>query len=233
MLPRTRLLVGLSLLAALLIVVSCGKPGVRGDVAEPAASTPGPGPLADPEEEIAKAHEAIAADSLDAEAWFRLGVAWQDARAADPQVAPDSALAAFEQLLARWPDHVKGLVHYGLALEEVRRFDVAAQQYKRAAELDPEDPRPLVNLGNLYYFQEKKTFDAKTAITRALELDPNNPEAHFTLGVLFADANMFSEASVEWNRVLDIAPGTPAAQLATENLEKIRPLLEAQHPAGE
>jgi cytochrome c-type biogenesis protein CcmH/NrfG len=231
--PRARPSVGLSFLVALLILTSCGKPGVRGDIAEPAAAPAATPSTVAPEEEIAQAREAIAADSLDAEAWFQLGVAWQDARAADPQVAPDSALVVFERLLARWPDHVKGLVHYGLTLEEARRFDEAAEQYRRAAELAPEDPRPLVNLGNLHYFQKKEVFEAKKAITRALELDPHNPEAHFTLGVLFADANMFSEASVEWNRVLDVAPGTRAAQLAAENLEKIRPLLEVQQPVGD
>jgi tetratricopeptide (TPR) repeat protein len=171
-------------------------------------------------EVVALAHTAIAADSLDSDAWFRLADAWQRAN------RPDSAVVAFESLLERWPESVEAVVHYGLALEEARRFEDALAQYRRAIELDPKDPTPRVNLGSLLYFNFKRTFEAKEALSAALELDPDHSDAHFNLGVLFADARMFKEAKREWEFVLDKTPDSPAGALARENLERISPLFQ-------
>jgi tetratricopeptide (TPR) repeat protein len=187
-----------------------------------------PPPATDPAEQRRLAVQALAADSADVEAWFQLGLAWQ----ADTSTVgrADSARAAFEALLARDPDHVHGLVHMGLVLEELEQFDEAAAKYRRAIELAPEDPLPHINLGSLLYFHYKKTYEAKTELVRAIELDPDNADAHFNLGVLFADANMLREARAEWERVLEVSSQGPARSLAEENLARIRPLLEPPEP---
>jgi superkiller protein 3 len=179
-----------------------------------------------PEEQMAAAREALAADGSDATAWFRLGVAWQR------QAQPDSAEAAFRKSLEIDPGNVPAMVHLGLALEERRRHDDALAQYDRAIEAAPEDPLPWVNKGSLLYFHFKRTYEAKEAIARALELDPDNADAHFNLGVMFADANLFGEARTEWEKVLETAPEGPARSLAEENLERIRPMLEAAEAAA-
>lgn len=203
----------------LLLCGACGRQTLR---TGPECLTDG----LDPAAAVAAARAAVAADSTDATAWFCLGVALQGTAPAD------SARLVFEQLVERWPDHVAGHVHYGLALEETGRNEEAAEQYRAAAALQPDDPRPLVNLGSLLYFQYKKTNEAKEALVRALELDPENPDAHFTLGVLFADANLFREARLEWETTVRLAPDGSAGQLARENLERIQPLLEAQLDDG-
>jgi hypothetical protein len=69
-------------------------------------------------------------------------------------------------------------------------------------------------------------------VTRALELDPDNADAHFNLGVMFADANLLGEARTEWEKVLETAPEGPARSLAQENLDRIRPMLEAAEAAA-
>ena len=97
---------------------------------------------------------------------------------------------------------------------------------QKASEIAPEDPLPWINIGSILYFQYKRTYEAKTAVTKALELDPDNADARFNLGVMFADASMFSEARTEWERVVELAPDSPAGDLAAKNLEQIRPLLE-------
>jgi uncharacterized protein HemY len=63
-------------------------------------------------------------------------------------------------------------------------------------------------------------------------LEPKSPDAHFNLGVLFADANLFGEARTEWQRVVELDSDGPAGQLARENLERIAPLLKAQDAAS-
>jgi tetratricopeptide (TPR) repeat protein len=149
----------------------------------------------------------------------------------------DSSLAAFEHLLKLEPNNVQAIVHHGLALEDAERYDDALAEYQRATTLAPDDPLPYINLGALLYFQFKRIYDAKVALTKAISLKSDSADAHFNLGVLFADANLFREAKVEWERVLEISPTGAAANLARENLERIRPFLEQQEegaaaPAG-
>jgi tetratricopeptide (TPR) repeat protein len=204
----------------------------------PAGERPAAAPAAEPDlspaELMESARAALAADGNDAPAWFRLGLAWQ--RQADGDLTEtaraDSAEGAFRRALEIDPGHVPALVHLGLALEEKQRYDDALAQYDRAIEAAPEDPLPWVNKASLLYFQFKRTYEAKQAVTRALELDPDNADAHFNLGVMFADANLFGEARAEWEKVLETAQDGPARSLAQENLERIRPVLEAAEAAA-
>jgi len=192
--------------------------------------------LLDPEAEIAAAHLRLGESAEDVDAWFRLGRAWQmraDA-AAPPQTTAyrDSANVAYDAVLERDPENVKALVHKGLILEDMNRQDDALALYERAVELAPDDALPHINLGSLLYFRYRRTFEAKTALSRALEIDPDNPDAHFNLGVLFADANLFGEAAVEWHRVLELDPNGAAGELARENLARIAPILELENTDG-
>jgi cytochrome c-type biogenesis protein CcmH/NrfG len=216
---------GAALVLAAFVVSSCAVSPAGEGPSSPVAAEP----EMSPEEQMASARAALAENEGDSAAWFRLGAAWQRQGAADPEnhAAADSAIAAFEQALVADPDNVPAMVHLGLALEDRHRFEDALAQYDRAIEAAPEDPLPLVNKSSLLYFQFKKTYEAKQAISRALELDPNNADAHFNLGVMFADANLFGEARTEWEKVLETAPDGPARSLAEENLERIQPMLEA------
>lgn len=195
-----------------LVLASCASGG------RPAAA---PEPEPAPEVLMAAAREALAQDESDVDAWFRLGVAFQR------EAEPDSAESAFRHALEIDPGNVPATVHLGLTLEDLHRYDDALAQYDRAIELAPDDPLPYVDKGSLLYFQFKRTYEAKVAITKALELDPENADAHFNLGVMFADANLFGEARTEWEKVLETAPEGPARTLAQENLDRIKPMLEA------
>jgi tetratricopeptide (TPR) repeat protein len=221
-------------LAALVLLASCAASGPGGAPAGPAASGDG-APPGDPVAELDAARQALDKNPESLEATFRYGLAWQRrAESSGETMAPaylDSANAHYDKVLFRDPENVKALVHSGLVLEDLGRKDEALSRYQKATEAAPEDPRPFVNLGSLLYFGFSKTYDAKVALQRALELDPDNADAHFNLGVLFADATLYREARVEWERVAAGADG-PAKALALQNLEKIRPLLAAQDSAA-
>ncbi len=205
---------GWAALGALLLLSSCtGSTGKGG-------ASPTLDPV-DPEIGMANAREALAANPADSDAWFLLARAW------DAKGNIDSSLAAYDQVLTLAPAHVEAVVLRGLALERDGQADEAQAAYETAIEMAPEDPVPYVNLGSLLYFKFKKTFEAKEALARALELDPENPDAHFNMGVLFADANLYGEAMVEWEAVLKYADDGPARNLAEENLERIRPLVQS------
>lgn len=177
-----------------------------------------------PPDQLAEARAALEARPRSPEAWLDFGAAWQ--RRGGPAAA-DSARAAYARALELDPENVEALVHEGLVLEELGQFEEARANYERAAELAPSDPIPWINLGSLLYFQFKKTYEAKMALTKAIELDPESADAHFNLGVLFADANMYGEAQTEWERVLELAPDGPARTLAEQGLARVRPLAES------
>lgn len=189
----------------------------------------------DPLAEISEAQAVLAEHPDDTEAWFRLGVGWQvraeQSQPSQTRAFQDSARVAFEAVLERDPENVKALVHHGLVLEDLGRDSEALIAYQKASDLAPKDPLPLINLGSLLYFKYRKTYEAKQALTKALELEPKNADAHFNLGVLFADANLFHEAAVEWNQVIEDDPDGPASKLAKENLDRIQPILDLERDA--
>ncbi len=207
-------------LGVLLFLGACAGSGGPGGQAPSLA-------IADPEASLAAAREAIAADPSDADAWFLLARTWE---AKDRN---DSALVAYEQLVAIAPENVEGVVHRGLALEKAGRNEEALAAYDDATRLAPTDPIPWVNLGSLHYFTFKRTYEAKKALTEAIRLDPMNADAHFNLGVLFADANLYGEAKLEWEAVLEHAGDSPARTLAEEALARIEPLLGSESGESE
>ncbi len=222
-------------LGALVLLASCAGSGSGSAPQGPADSAAMDAVPADPMAELEAARKALDKSPESPEAMFRLGLAWQRrAEMSGDVMTPaylDSAKAQYDMVLLRQPDNVRALVHAGLVLEDLGRKDDALVRYRQATEVAPDDPRPFVNLGSLLYFGFNKTFDAKEALRRALELDPDNADAHFNLGVLFADATLYREARVEWERVA-AGPDGPAKALALQNLEKIRPLLAAQDSAA-
>jgi len=181
-----------------------------------------PAEAVDPQKEIDLARTELAKKPDDPAALFRLGQAFQGGN------QPDSAIAAYEKILEKDPNNVKALVHHGLALEDLNRHEQAEAEYRKAIAIAPNDPLPYINLGSLLYFHSKKPYEAKEALTKALQIDPKNADAHFNLGVMFADANLYHEAKVEWEEVLKISEDGPAAALARENLERIQPLFQEQ-----
>lgn len=222
---------GFLALAALGLLCSCAGTKSGGG----SGSAP---PPVDPIAAVEEAQAALAANPEDPDALFELGLAWQQRADVTPAGIVqtgyrDSARVAYEALLAVEPENVRALVHSGLILEDLGRSEKALERYDKAIALAPDDPLPLINKGSLLYFQFKRTYEAKVALTKALELDPDNVNAHFNLGVLFADANLFGEAQAEWERVVELAPeGDPARVLAEEGLERIAPLVEPGGGSG-
>lgn len=222
---------GLVAFACLFVFSSCGpatSPAPKPPVASAGTVSAGTSatPPSDPLVELERASAKVSAEPENIDALFHFGVALQGAG------KPDSANSVFNSILERDPTNVKALVHNGLALEELHRQPQAEALYRRAIDLAPNDPLPYINLGSLLYFQSKKTFEAKEAFSKAIALAPDNPDAHFNLGVLFADAHLYGEARTEWEKVLSVTSEGPAASLARENLERIRPLFESADSTG-
>lgn len=78
----------------------------------------------------------------------------------------------FEKITARFPDHAPGWLAYGNFLVETRRYEEAADAYRRASALMPGDPAPWNNLAALHIRRNNPTA-ARDAALRLNEAHPD------------------------------------------------------------
>lgn len=96
------------------------------------------------------------------------------------------ALAAYEQLLQRWPSHAEALHHSGLLLAQTGRLDDAVLRIERSLKSKPRAAEAWSNLALV--FQAQRRFDeAIGALNEALRHGPHNSAILNNLaGVLLA-----------------------------------------------
>jgi Flp pilus assembly protein TadD len=109
--------------------------------------------------------EALSREDADAASWLKLG----NVLVMDGQ--PQLAVRAFTEAIGRAPGLAPAHNGLGAALMQVGRTDEAAEVLARAAELDLDDPNPLMNLALL----RERSGDpegARSAWRAALDRDP-------------------------------------------------------------
>lgn len=92
-------------------------------------------------------------------------------------------------------------------------YDAAERAYKLAMELDPEDARAHVGLGNTY-FDQKRYAEAEAAFRRAVELDPEDADAMVALAYVNNALERYAEAERVATRSLALDRNNYAAHVA-------------------
>ena len=147
-----------------------------------------------------------------AQVWFE--------RAAELDQDPaqwESAVSAYEQVLALDPAFAAGWNNLGLLHHRMGRYEKAEACYRAALEADPSCYQGAYNLGSL----REDLGDLPGAIgwyRRSLELAPDYADAHFNLAGVLAKCGQAREATIHWRRYLELDQGSPWAQLARVNL---------------
>jgi cytochrome c-type biogenesis protein CcmH len=111
---------------------------------------------------------------------------------APPGQAPsiDDAIATLQQEVRRDPDDHEKWFLLAMAQREVGRFAEAEHAFRRAMQLDPQDPKYHTYLGEAMLLQGGRDPPAETReeaerlFRRALELQPGNAAARFYLATL-------------------------------------------------
>jgi Flp pilus assembly protein TadD len=107
----------------------------------------------------------------------------------------------------------------GATAFENNQFEDAEQLFRRATELDAEEPLYFANwaasLGELGREEE-----AQGAFRTALSLDPDDPATLLSAGIFAADRDRTDEAVRHWNRILEVAPDSDEAEEARANLSE-------------
>lgn len=172
---------------------------------------------------IAYLSHLIQAGRADAEVYFQLGVAFQEAG------KPDSAIYHYARSAALDTSCSKAYVNWGVALDEQGKSAEALGLFRRAVGANPNDLLAHAHAAFIL-FEERSYEPARQHLARAFAIDSLHPQPHFYLAVFFWESGMYREALKEWEQVARLAPGSYLASKARENMTH---LLQAMSgPAG-
>jgi Flp pilus assembly protein TadD len=118
----------------------------------------------------------------------------------------------------------------GVIYQEMKQFRDAEREYRRAAELNPRSPQPLINLGSLF-IEESDTRrsegyrvmgalldNAMDSLDDAIKLRPTSGTAHYYLGTAYYKSAFYEEAEVSLKKALDLEPSMSSIRLMLVNV---------------
>ena len=95
----------------------------------------------------------------------------------------------------------------GASAAQSQNYDVAIQEFKRAAAYSPTDPSPYAYMGQVYMMQGKQG-SAIDAYNKSLKLDPENDDTRLLLGKALISSGNYTEAEKQY---LKLAKTNPAS----------------------
>ena len=123
-----------------------------------------------------------------ADVWLRLGVMQRDLGQFD------ASLASFEQAASADPNNAQAFLNKALLLEATGKKTEAHDAYNKVLVLQPENALALNNLAYLNADSGKNLDQAMTFAQRAKQKAPDNPDVSDTLGYVYYQKNLNSEA---------------------------------------
>lgn len=150
----------------------------------------------------------------------RSGDAGSSANVAAPQgmtgngqaASVDQMIASLRQRVAQDPDNAEAWYLLGLTLRDSERYPDAEQAFRRAMQLQPNNPDHVASLGEalLLVGREDPPREAESLFRRALELRRDHPQSRYYLAVLNDIAGNHRQAVDELIALLNEAPAGAA-----------------------
>jgi tetratricopeptide (TPR) repeat protein len=153
---------------------------------------------------------------LAAELMGQAGQAWLLARDLE------RAYAAQTRGLEINPGDVELRIDRGLTLAEQKKYWEALDDFNLAQSSAPNRPDILMWMATAY--RKLEAYDlARDMIDEVLRAEPDNPDALLQRGILRHLTGDGPGAIADWQRVVKLADGTPAADAAQANLKRFGP----------
>ena len=141
------------------------------------------------------------------------------------QAAPPFDEARAAQLKAtadRSPSDAEIRIQVGNLYFDAERYDEAARWYEQALKINPKNVNASTDLGIAYYYSNQPD-RALSQFDRSLQIDPKHSKTLLNIGIVRAFGKQdIDGAEKAWQRVLELAPNTPEAEVARKGLEGIR-----------
>ena len=146
------------------------------------------------------------------------------AAAAGGRAAPVLDQARVDQLNATIkgnPKDVSAVVQLANVYFDAERWPDAISWYERALALNPKDADVSTDLGVSYYYTNR-TEEALKRFEESLKIDPKHTKTLLNKGIVLAFGKEdLKGAAVEWQKVVDLAPGSPEGEAARRALEGV------------
>jgi tetratricopeptide (TPR) repeat protein len=144
---------------------------------------------------------------------------------APAQSAPalDEARASSLRATAeRDPRDADTRIQLGNLYFDAERFEEAVKWYEQAVQIAPRDVNASTDLGISYYYTNQPD-RALAQFDRSLSIDPNHSKTLLNVGIVRAFGKQDLEGAAKaFQRVLDVAPGSPEARAAQQALDGLR-----------
>jgi peptidoglycan/xylan/chitin deacetylase (PgdA/CDA1 family)/uncharacterized caspase-like protein len=127
--------------------------------------------------------------------------------------APAAVPVSSRQQAQRANDH-------GLQLYKEKQYAQAEAQFTEALKLRPNFALAANNLGFVFYKQDKYA-EAARWFENAVRMDPSRAIAYMNLGDAYARASQADKAKVAYRTYLELAPNSPTAAYARQQLERL------------
>jgi cytochrome c-type biogenesis protein CcmH/NrfG len=134
----------------------------------------------------------------------------------------EARAAALKASAERNPSDAEIRVQLGNLYFDAERYDDATRWYEGALKADPRNVNASTDLGIAYYYSNQPD-RALAQFDKSLSIDPKHSKTLLNIGIVRAFAKQdLDGAEQAWQRVLDVAPGSPEAAVAKKGLDGLR-----------
>lgn len=166
-------------------------------------------------EAILKWKQAITINAYDPDYHYHLGLLYYAMKD-----YPSSA-QFLEQTVQIVPIHFKAHIALGMCYLKLRKYAEAERHVFECLRLNKQNSKVYLNLGIIYTAQ-KRYNHAIEMLNKTLQLNPAEVRAYFGLAKIYEELNDPEAANGYYQKVIDLAPNTPLAQLAQKFIKPIR-----------
>jgi Tfp pilus assembly protein PilF len=139
-----------------------------------------------------------------------------------PPPLDGSKVQALTNVVNGDPKNITARVQLANLYFDAERFPDAVKWYEQAAALDPKNVDVSTDLGVSYYYSNQPD-KALKQFDHSLDLDPKHSKTLLNQGIVRAFGKQdLNGAQESWQKVVDLAPGTPEAQAALRALESLK-----------
>jgi len=130
------------------------------------------------------------------------------------------AMELYQTILAVRPQHAPALINVGTIYNNLRKYELAEQHYRKATIADPEYALAFFDLGNVLD-ELQRLPEATAAYKKAVALVPQYADAHYNLALAYERQGQRRRALRHWLAFVRLDPVGPWAKHAKEQARKI------------
>lgn len=133
----------------------------------------------------------------------------------------EGRVQALSTILKSDPKNANAALQLANLYFDAERWDNAIEWYQRVLELDPRNADASTDLGVSYYYTNRPD-QALARFEESLKIDPKHTKTLLNKGIVLAFGKQDLEgAAVEWQKVVELAPGSPEGEAAKRALEGV------------